>query len=153
MRTIGATILTAEIAVQAGSSPGIVDITDEVARRVTRSGIEHGIALVFCTHTTCGLLINELEDGLAEDFRAATASLIPNGYFAHDDLSRRTQNLQRPDERANGAAHIRQMLFGATSQVVPVTDGSLALGTWQKLLFVELDEPRPRKLLITTFGT
>lgn len=153
MRVVGAGILTTELTVQAAFSPGIVDITEDIVRTVTQSRVDNGIVHVFCTHTTCGLLINELEDGLVEDFKSAATALIPDGYFAHDDFSRRTQNLQGPDERPNGAAHVRQMLFGATSQMVPVIAGSLALGTWQRLLFVELDEPRPRKVLITILGS
>lgn len=152
MQIVGAVIQTTEFTVQAVSSPGLVDITEEVTRGVTRSGINHGIAHVFCRHTTCGLLVNEFEDGLAEDFKTAAEALVPKGYFAHDDLSRRTQNLQGPDEPPNGVAHVRQMLFGATSQMVPVINGCLALGTWQRLLFLELDEPRPRKLLFSLLG-
>jgi len=54
---------------------------------------------------------------------------------------------------ARTGPHVKQMLFGATSQTIPVVDTSLALGRWQRLLFIELDEPRERKLLITVFGT
>ena len=152
MHLVGAGPRATEFDVQAPGSPGIVDITEEIERAVARSGVAHGLANVFCRHTTCGVLINELEDGLTEDFVAAASALVPNEYFAHDDLSRRTQNLQGPDEPPNGAAHVKQMLFGATSQTVPVVDGVLALGTWQRVLFVELDDPRPRKLLITVLG-
>lgn len=152
MHLVGAGRRAAEFHVQAPASPGLVDITDEIERAVARSGVRHGLVNVFCRHTTCGILINEHEDGLTEDFIAAAAALVTDGYFAHDDLSRRTQNLQGPDEPPNGAAHVKQMLFGATSQTVPVVDGALALGTWQRVLFVELDEPRPRKLLITVLG-
>lgn len=152
IQVVGPTIHTIALRVQAGSSPGLIDITDEIAREVARSGIDHGVAHVFCRHTTCGLLINESEDGLAEDLKRTAAALVPDGYFAHDDLSRRTQNLQGTDEPPNGVAHVKQMLFGATSQMVPVIDGRLALGVWQRLLFVELDEPRPRKLLLSVLG-
>jgi len=153
MHAVGAATQTVELTVRADRSPGIVDITDVVARHVSRTAIVYGIAHVFCRHTTCGVLVNELEDGLAEDLAAAMARLVPERYFAHDDMTRRTQNLQGPDERPNGSAHVKQMLFGATSQTIPVVDTSLALGRWQRLLFIELDEPRERKLLITVFGT
>ncbi|MDQ4065254.1 MAG: secondary thiamine-phosphate synthase enzyme YjbQ [Actinomycetota bacterium] len=130
----------------------VVDITADVERIVSEVSVVDGLVCIFCRHTTCGVVINEHEDGLIEDlFRCAT-DLIPDGYYAHDDLSRRTQNLQGPNEPANGPAHVRQLLFGATSQIVPVVDGRLALGRWQKVLFVEFDTPRPRELLVSLLG-
>lgn len=104
MHAVGAATQTVELTVRADRSPGIVDITDVVARHVSRTAIVYGIAHVFCRHTTCGVLVNELEDGLAEDLAAAMARLVPERYFAHDDMTRRTQNLQGPDERPNGSA-------------------------------------------------
>jgi secondary thiamine-phosphate synthase enzyme len=153
VQLIGSGLFTTELVVRATACCEPVDITDDIERLIDASGVRNGLAHIFCKHTTCGVLINEFEDGLAEDLKRAMELLVPYGYFAHDDLTRRTQNLQGPDEPPNGAAHIRQMLFGATSQSVPVADGSLGLGTWQRVQFLELDDPRPRTLFITVMGS
>jgi secondary thiamine-phosphate synthase enzyme len=153
VQLVGSGLFTSELAVRAITRFEPVDITADLERCVETSGLRNGLAHVFCKHTTCGVVINELEDGLAEDLRRTMETLVPYGYFAHDDLTRRTQNLQGPDEPPNGAAHIRQLLFGATSQSIPVLDGALGIGRWQSVLFLELDDPRPRTLSITIMGS
>lgn len=145
-------IHTMPMQVRAIRTGEVVDLTQEVQRVVMDSDIEEGLVSVFCQHTTCGIVINEFEDGVIEDLTRHMSSLVPDGYFAHDDMSRRIQNLQGPDEPANGVAHVRQMLFGATSQAVPIVNGDLGLGRWQRILFIELDEPRPRSLIVTILG-
>jgi secondary thiamine-phosphate synthase enzyme len=131
---------------------GFVDVTEDLQRAIKDSGITEGCAVAYCRHTTCGLLINEWENGALEDLREHLERLVPaNGYFKHDDLEIRTQNLQ-PNERVNGRSHIVQMILGGTSHAVPVSAGEPLLGTWQRLIFVELDEPTERSLLFHVFG-
>ena len=130
-----------------------VDLTDELRRAIKDSGVTDGCAVVFCAHTTCALLINEWEDGALEDFRRRLDALVPGDeYYAHDDLERRTQNLQEGHERANGRSHVSQMLLGATSHAIPVGAGDALLGQWQRLLLIELDEPKERTILFHVFG-
>ncbi|MGH9197998.1 MAG: secondary thiamine-phosphate synthase enzyme YjbQ [Acidimicrobiia bacterium] len=152
MQLLGASLRTVHLEVTAPARLGLVDITYDVGRIVEDAGVSEGVAWVFCQHTTCGILINEYEDGLTEDLGHRISGLVSDGYFAHDDLSRRTQNLQGPNEPPNGSAHVRQMLFGATSQVVPIFKRELALGMWQRILFLELDDPRTRNILVTVLG-
>ncbi len=129
------------------------DLTDELRRAVKDSGVTDGMAVAFCRHTTCALIINEWEDGAMADFRARLEALVPNDvYYAHDDMERRTQNLSEPHERRNGQAHVKQMLLGATSHAIPVAAGEPMLGRWQRLLFVELDEPKAREIVFQVFG-
>ena len=72
-----------------------VDLTDELRRAVKDSGVTDGMAVAFCPHTTCQLLINEWEDGALQDFRRHLEEAVPDGvYYAHDDMDRRTQNLR-----------------------------------------------------------
>jgi secondary thiamine-phosphate synthase enzyme len=130
-----------------------VDLTDELRRAIKDSGVTEGCAVAFCAHTTCSLLINEWEEGALEDFRRRLEALVPSDvYYAHDDLDRRTQNLQEGHERANGQSHVTQMLLGASSHAIPVTSGEPMLGQWQRLLLVELDEPKERQVLFHVFG-
>jgi secondary thiamine-phosphate synthase enzyme len=129
-----------------------VDVTEELQRAIKDSAITEGCAVAYCRHTTCGLLINEWEDGALEDLGGHLERLIPaDGYFKHDDLGVRTQNLQ-PGERANGRSHVVQMILGGTSHAIPVSSGEPLLGRWQRLIFVELDEPKERSLLFHVFG-
>jgi len=129
------------------------DLTDDLRRAIKDSGITDGMAVAFCPHTTCALLVNEWEDGALEDFRQRVESLVPDDtYYAHDDLERRTQNLQEPHERQNGHAHVKQMLLTATSHAIPVAAGEPMLGRWQRLLLVELDDPHDRTVVFHVFG-
>lgn len=141
------TTRTTIVTVEAERRLGFVDLTAELERVVAADGAAEGFVIVFARHTTCALLVNELEDGVQDDLRARLDHLFPpSTYYAHDDLTIRTQNLQ-PGERANGHAHVAQMLMGGTSQTIPFAAGELLLGRWQRLLLVELDEPKPREIV------
>jgi len=134
---------------------GYVDITDELRRAIKDAGVTDGCAVAFCTHTTAALLINEWEDGALEDFRARLDDLVPGDVaYAHDDMERRTQNLAEAHERPNGRSHVGQMLLGQTSHAIPVTGGEPMLGRWQRLILLELDEPKPagRGVIFHVFG-
>jgi secondary thiamine-phosphate synthase enzyme len=131
----------------------VIDLTDDLRRAIKDSGITDGCAVAFCAHTTCALLINEWEDGALGDLRTRLDALVPGDvYYAHDDLERRTQNLQEGHERANGQSHVTQMLLGATSHAIPVGAGEPLFGHWQRLLLLELDEPKERTVLFHVFG-
>lgn len=130
-----------------------IDFTDDVRAAVVRSEITNGMALVYSPHTTCAVLINELELGFLDDFADLLEQLVPaERSYRHDDLSARTQNLEDPHEVPNGHAHCGQALLGATSQAIPIVDGELLLGHWQRVLFLELDRARDRKVLIQVMG-
>lgn len=143
---------TFPVTVRAGSRFAFVDVTDELQRAVKDTGVTSGCAVVFCAHTTCALIINEWEDGALEDLVGRLEQLVPrDDYFAHDDLTRRTQNLVA-NERANGQAHVLQMIIGGTSHSIPVAGGEPLLGVWQRLFLLELDEPKDRSITFHVFG-
>jgi secondary thiamine-phosphate synthase enzyme len=144
---------TFEHAVIAETRLDFVDLTEELERAVKDSGVTDGCVVAFCRHTTAALLINEWEDGALEDFRARLEALVPAGAYSHDDLERRTQNLQEGHERPNGRSHVSQMLLGGSSHAIPVIRGATALGAWQRLLLIELDEPKARTVVFHVFGT
>ena len=132
---------------------GFVDLTDELVRAVKDSGVTEGCVVAFCAHTTATLLINELEDGALEDIKARLEELVPGGIdYAHDDMESRSQNLQDGHERPNGRSHVAQMLLGGSSHAIPVTGGAPMLGQWQRLLLLELDEPKERRIILHAFG-
>jgi secondary thiamine-phosphate synthase enzyme len=131
-----------------------LDLTDDLRRAVKDAGITDGLVVAFCAHTTCALLINEWEDGALDDFRRHLTELVPDqgAYYRHDDFELRTQNLHA-DERKNGHAHVKAMLLSATSHAIPVAAGEPSLGTWQRLLFFEMDEPKDRTITFQVFGS
>jgi secondary thiamine-phosphate synthase enzyme len=131
-----------------------LDVTDDVVEVVGRSEVRSGMALVYSPHTTCSVLINERESGFLEDFTRVMDALVPlDGSYKHDDLEARTENLaDDPHDIPNGWAHCRQSLLGNASQAIPIVDGRLLLGRWQRVFFVELDRARDRRVLIQVMG-
>ncbi len=114
----------------------IVDITSEVQKEVDKSGVKEGIAVVYTQHTTTAIIINENESGLKEDIVLVLDKLIPRGAgYMHDTIDN------------NADSHLRAILLG-NSVVVPITNGRLDLGTWQRIMFVELDGPRTRRVVV-----
>jgi len=96
----------------------------------------NGIAVIYTPHTTTALIVNEAESGLLEDIVEVLQKLIPKGAgYKHD----------RIDDNAD--AHLRACILG-NSLVIPVENGRLVLGTWQRILFVELDGPRRRRVYV-----
>ena len=131
-----------------------VDMTDDVRELVERSDVQNGMALVYSPHTTCAVLINERERGFIEDFGGLMEELVPiKGAYRHDDLDARTENLEDdPHEIPNGHAHCRHALLGSASQAIPIVQGELQLGRWQRVFFLELDRARDRRVLIQVMG-
>ena len=132
----------------------IKDITEEVQEAVTASGIRNGICSVYSPHTTCSVRINEWERGFLEDFAVLLKRLVPTEhYYAHDDWDRRTENICPEDmEIGNGHSHCMSMLLGSAGESIPVREGELLLGTWQRILFLELDRERDRRWLVQVVG-
>ena len=144
---------TTTIEISAPERYAYVDLTEELLRAIKDSGVTDGAAIVFTSHTTCALLINEWEDGAMDDFRNRMRHLVPDDvYYAHDDLDRRTQNLEESHERRNGHSHVKSMLLSATSHAIPVAAGEPAFGRWQRLILFEMDEPKDRQILFHVFG-
>jgi secondary thiamine-phosphate synthase enzyme len=129
-----------------------VDITDEVAESVRIAGITDGIVTIVSRHTTAAVRIQENEPLLLEDLLGFLRRLAPsNVHYQHNDFRIRTQHMH-DDESPNGHSHCLQFLLG-TSETVPIMDGDLQLGQWQRIFLVELDGPRPkREVLVQIVG-
>jgi secondary thiamine-phosphate synthase enzyme len=130
------------------------DITEEVNEAVRESGITTGIACVYSPHTTCCVRVNEFEAGFIDDFAELLRRLVPSEtYYAHDDWDKRTENICPEDmDFGNGHSHCMAMLLGTAGESVPVREGELFLGTWQRVLFIELDRERDRRWLVQVVG-
>jgi secondary thiamine-phosphate synthase enzyme len=114
----------------------VEDITAKVEEALQESGIESGICLVYTLHTTTGLTVNEADADLIEDMLNLLESIAPEGAgYRHDH------------GEGNAHAHLRAILLG-NSVIIPVEQNRLSLGAWQRILFLELDGPRRRKICV-----
>ena len=133
------------------TGPDFIDITDDVERIVADSGIGLGQVTVFSNHTTAAIRVNENEPLLLQDMARLLREIAPqHAEYEHNDFTRRTVNMDE-DECANGHAHC-QHLFLSTSETIPILDGRLALGQWQRIFLIELDRPRERRVLVNILG-
>ncbi|HXY17260.1 MAG TPA: secondary thiamine-phosphate synthase enzyme YjbQ [Gaiellaceae bacterium] len=132
----------------------VTDITEDVQDAVRESGVRDGVCCVYSPHTTCSVRVNEWENGFLEDFAVMLKRLVPTEhYYAHDDWDRRTENISDDDQQfGNGHSHCMSMLLGPAGESIPVADGELCLGTWQRILFLELDRARDRRWLVQVVG-
>lgn len=145
-------IVFEEFETKTGGRLDALDITDEVLGVVRSSGVRHGNVLVFSPHTTCCVLLATRGDGMLAALERAMRTIAPaDGYYAHDDLAIRTENLVE-DEPANAPAHIVHVFVGKSSECIPVVDGELSIGDDQRVLFVELDSSRPRRYCVQVVG-
>ena len=126
-----------QLSVRSQRQQDLVDITAAVQRLA--AGWPCQAVLVYVPHTTAGVLINEHADpDVARDMLVALDRMVPSdGIYRHAE--------------GNSPAHVKTTLVG-TSQIVPVSNGQLALGTWQGIFLAEFDGPRVRTVLISPLG-
>jgi secondary thiamine-phosphate synthase enzyme len=112
-----------------------IDITDEVQKVISKSGIKQGVCEVFVPHTTAGITINENADpDVVADIINNLERLVPwRNSYAHSE--------------GNSAAHIKASMMGFSQSVI-IADSQLMLGTWQGIYFCEFDGPRQRKVWV-----
>lgn len=135
-------------------APEFVDLTEEVVAAVKKAGVMNGIVTVYVKHTTAAIRINEKEKGFIEDFKDYLKKEFPPfQYYRHNDMKIRTENLDCDDEQCakNGHSHCQHMLLG-TSETIPIVDGKLTLGRWQRVFLVELCSPRKREVVFQVMG-
>jgi secondary thiamine-phosphate synthase enzyme len=152
MRKNRVVIFSKDFSVTTAGRLDLVDVTEDVRSVISASGVVNGSVLVFCPHTTCSVLIGTPSKELVDSLATAMDRLAPpDAYYAHDDLSIRTENLV-DDEPANAPAHLMNAVMGKVSESLPVAGGELFLGEGQQVLFVELDSSRPRRYIIQVTG-
>jgi len=137
------TVVTKDITLQSRGNCDIIDITSQVAKNVTESGIKSGIVTLFIVGSTAGITTIEYEPNLLSDFKNMWDRVMP-------------QNIPYEHNKTwgdgNGHSHVRASVLGA-SLIIPFVNKSLTLGTWQQIVFVDFDNrPRSRKLTIQILG-
>ena len=124
----------------------IFDLTDEVKRFVAESGVANGMGVVSTLHTTTGIFFTETQDALWDDVEAFLHNVVADktGYKHNDPAL-------SDCERKNAAAHLRAIMLGG-SLALQVENAQLILGQFQRIIFAELDGPRPRSIRIQFMG-
>ena len=135
----GVSVRTSEIRVSTRGDTDVIDITGEVSRAVAESGVAEGQASAFVRGSTAAVTTMEHEPGGVHDLQVALERLIPQrGDYEHNRLN----------HDSNSHAHQRASIVGP-SEVVPVSGGRLALGTWQQLVLLDFDDrARERTIVI-----
>jgi secondary thiamine-phosphate synthase enzyme len=118
-----------------------VNITEEVAAVVGRSGIAEGMVLVSAMHITSGVFVNDAESGLLADIDEWLEKLAP---FRDDYRHHRTGE-------TNGDSHLKNLLVHH-QVILPITEGQLDLGPWQQVYYAEFDGQRPKRVILKVMG-
>src|SRR5205085_12139957 len=113
----------------------VVDITDTVEAHLQEVEAESGVCFVFVAHTTCALTTADLDPGTDLDFLAALRRVLPQMSYRH------------PHDPTHTPDHILSSIIGP-SLAIPYENGKLLLGTWQRVVLVELDGPRQRTVRV-----
>ncbi len=122
-----------EIQIKTNKRVELIDVTEEAQKM---AGKGSGVLIAFVTHTTAGIYVNENEPGLREDVLNMLEQLVPQRSYHHNRIDN------------NADSHLKAILVG-NSATIPVENGRLRLGTWQRLFFCEFDGPRQRKVYFT----
>jgi secondary thiamine-phosphate synthase enzyme len=130
---------TAELRFSTEGDTDVIDIAAEVQRIVDEVGPNEGQASTFVRGSTAAISTMEFEPGGVHDLRAMLERLIPSqGEYEHNRLN----------HDSNSHAHQRATLVGP-SEVIPILDGRLVLGTWQQLVLIDFDDrPRERTVVV-----
>ena len=136
-------VVTKKISLSTKGECDIVDITPQVAEQLSQSGIDSGTVTIFVAGSTAGVTTIEFEPGLVSDLQELWQRIAPKGI---------TYNHDRRWGDGNGYAHVRASLLGA-SLVIPFSNKSLSLGTWQQIVLVDFDNrPRSSEIILQITG-
>jgi secondary thiamine-phosphate synthase enzyme len=133
-------ILTEIMELKTNNRVEIIDITRSVDAALAESGLRKGLVNIYSKHSTSAIFINENESGLLEDYLNLIDKLVPtDDNYRHDQIDN------------NADSHLRSFIIG-NNETVPFENGSMDLGTWQSVFFLDMDGPRNRKITITIMG-
>jgi secondary thiamine-phosphate synthase enzyme len=145
------TIKNKTITIETKETLEFTDVTPIIKNFVEKTGVENGLVNIQSMHTTATLILNENEPLLIKDIKKNLSDLAPEDIdYNHDNFDVRTVNMC-DDECANGHAHCKATYLTPTN-TINLIDGELQLGTWQRILFIELDRARTRKVQIQVMG-
>ena len=132
-----------ELQLQTTTHGHMQDLTEDVAKVVSASGVLSGVVHIFNVGSTAAIGTIEFEPGLQEDLPATLDKLLPPS---------RDYGHEKAWHDGNGHSHLQATLLGP-SLTVPIKDGRLLLGTWQQIFHLECDvKPRRRTIVVTVMG-
>jgi secondary thiamine-phosphate synthase enzyme len=136
-------VYSSQVEIQTKGNSDMLDLTDQVQKIITNSGIREGIVSLFTPSSTSALTTIEYEDGALNDLRRALDQIAPQAAeYKH--------NLRWGD--GNGHSHLRAALIGP-SLTIPVNNHRMILGVWQQVLFIDFDvRPRQRNIVVQILG-
>ncbi len=141
-------IKTQKIVIQSSDDvPELIDITDKVKEVIEGSGVKDGQVLVFATHTTAAIILQEPEPGAILDFKAFLNEVLPKD----KDYQHSVAPDHLKDQMPNGHSHCQHLLLGS-SEVIPIQKRQMLLGQFQRIFLVELDRARTRTILVQIIG-
>lgn len=133
---------------QTERGPQFIDITEHVAELIEQSGLENGFVVVFSRHTTAAITINENEPHLIRDIERMLENVAScERDYDHNRYGHPVDSGEEP----NGHSHCQHLMLGA-SESIPVTDGRMMFGQWQRIFLVELDHAREREVVVQIIG-
>ena len=136
-------VVTKKVGIRTKGQCDLIDITPQVQREVSQSGIDSGTVTVFISGSTAGVTTIEYESGVLWDLQTMWDRIIPSNIpYQHDNRW----------GDGNGYAHVRASLLGP-SLVVPFSARQLQLGTWQQIIVADFDNrPRSREIVLQIMG-
>jgi len=134
------------VSVRTGKKLEIIDVTRDVSRVVEESGIEDGLVNLWVPHSTAAIAVNEHDTDLWEDILSTMEKLVP----VKDDYRHNAKYGWAPHEQ-NAHAHILNCII-KPDVTIPLQGGRMQLGTWQSVLFIEMDGPRSRSIRVQVMG-
>ncbi len=126
------------VTIKTSKKDQVVDITEKVETYLRESQTESGVCVIFAAHTTCAITTADLDPGTDLDLLAALRSLLPQMSYRH------------PHDPGHAPDHLISSIIGP-SVAIPFQNRRLLLGTWQRVILVELDGPRQRTVHISSF--
>jgi len=133
-------ILTEILELETSKRVQIIDISRNIDAALAESGLRKGLVNIYSKHSTSAIFINENESGLLEDYQNLIQTLIPTGNnYKHDRIDN------------NADSHLGSFIIG-NNETIPFENGSMDLGTWQSVFFLDMDGPRNRRITITIMG-
>jgi len=126
-----------EIKIKTSKRTELINITSKVEKIVSDSKVKEGLCVVYCPHTTAGIIVNENSDPtVVSDLLGALEGMVPKIDFQHSE--------------GNSPAHLKSTLVGCEKHFI-IQNGKLLLGVWQGLFFGEFDGPRERTIFVKVF--
>lgn len=124
-----------QLSISTSKEKQIIDLTSKVNQLIEEQNIQEGWGVLFALHTTCSLTTADLDPGTDQDYLQAIDKMFPKGDYNHSH------------DPTHVGDHIMSSIIGPSVQF-PIKNGQAQLGTWQRIVLIELNGPRDRRLVL-----